>query len=212
MKTKISNILRLSLSLLAVVSIILMATPARAIFIADPDPGGIKCFLGKSDRDINHFTGNVGGNGVGPVVEVDTIGNVDIGSGYATIKPANESTLTSLIFTPTDDTKYGDFSFRGQTNGTGDVSIRVIDQAGAAFVFDFVINQTDRLFDRIGVISNDGDWLSSVEILTAVTGGFKEVKHIDFSLQANPIPEPSTFILLSAGLIGAALLRRRAKT
>lgn len=211
MKTRIKNILRLSLSLLAVVSIILMTAPARATFIVDPDPGGTKFFLGEADHDINQFTGNVGENGEGPLVEVQSVGNVDIGSGYATIKPANESTLTSLIFTPTGDTKFGDFSFEGQMNGTGDVSIRVIDQAGVVFLFNFFIDQADRLFDRIGVVSNDGEWIRSVEILTAVTGGFKEVKHIDFSEQANPIPEPSTFTLLSAGIIGVTLLRRRAK-
>ena len=212
MKTRISNILRLSLSLLAVVSIILMTAPAHATFIVDPNPGGLKFFLGDADHDINQFTGNVGGNGVGPLVEVQSTGNVDIGSGYATITPAKGSTLTSLLFTPTGDTKFGDFSFEGQMNGTGDVSIRVIDQAGVVFLFNFLIGQTDALFDRIGVVSNDGEWIKSVEILTAVTGGFKQIKHIDFSEQTQPIPEPSTIILLSAGIIGVALLRRKANS
>jgi len=37
--------------------------------------------------------------------------------------------------------------------------IRVIDQAGVVFLFNFFIDQADRLFGRIGVVSNDGEWI-----------------------------------------------------
>ena len=53
------------------------------------------------------FGGTVQGN----AITVDATGNVDTGSGFATIKPTNGATLTDLIFTPADDTLFSDFSF-----------------------------------------------------------------------------------------------------
>ena len=51
-------------------------------------------FLNDSaNKDVATFTGTVGGQ-AGTAVTVDTTGNIDTGSGFATIKPTKGATLT----------------------------------------------------------------------------------------------------------------------
>ncbi len=72
-------------------------------------------------KDVSTFTGTVGGH-AGTDVTVDTIGNIDTGAGFSTIKPIKGGVLTDLIFTPADDTLFSDFSFRGQLAPIGDTA------------------------------------------------------------------------------------------
>lgn len=207
---KISIMLVLLLSIFVVAA--LAPVPAHATFIKDPNPGGEQFFILDQNQDVSSFGGSVGSNNpndLGPIVNVSTIQNVNTGSGYANITPVDGTTLTQLTFTPEDDTKYGDFSFRGQLFEAGDVEVVVVDQNGQTFSFTFAISNANADFERIGIVSEDGQWLQSVSI---TSDGFKEVKQIDFSFQENPvapIPEPSTFILFAAGLVGVGILRRR---
>ena len=85
---------------------------AKADFIVDLNPGGDKLFIDDNNKDVSSFTGKVSNQFTGPVVTIDTVGNVDTGSGYANINPAKNTTLTDLIFTPADADLFGDFSFR----------------------------------------------------------------------------------------------------
>jgi hypothetical protein len=205
---KMRIIRRLLLSVLAVAALVATTVPAHATFIIDPNPGGEKFFIDVANKDVNSFSGHVGANNSGPIVNVSTIGNVDTGSGYSNIKPVKDGLLTDLIFTPADNTKYKDFSFRGQIEKdgfTGEVDVKVTDQIGSIFSFDFTIAKADADFDRIGVVSYDGEWIKSVEIFTPGSESFKEVKQINFSR----VPEPSTFLLLGAGLGGLWIWRRR---
>ena len=52
-------------------------------------------------------------------MNVSTIGNVDTGSGFATIKPVMSGILTQLTFTPVYPNMFSDFSFRGQLERSG---------------------------------------------------------------------------------------------
>ena len=61
-----------------------------------------------------------------PIVKVDTTGNVDIGNGFANIKPTDKDTvLTDLLFTPDTSTTgvvLNYFSFRGQLSDDAPLS------------------------------------------------------------------------------------------
>ena len=97
------------------------ASAAHATFVIDTSCGvsqcdaGTKFFIDTANNDVATFGGTVQGN----AITVDTTGNVDTGSGFATIKPTSGATLTDLIFTPSDDTLFSDFSFRGQLEPVG---------------------------------------------------------------------------------------------
>ncbi|HSZ51246.1 MAG TPA: PEPxxWA-CTERM sorting domain-containing protein [Caulobacteraceae bacterium] len=143
---------------------------------------------------------------------IAVVGDADFADGYSTIKPIKDGMLTSLTFTPVDDMAFSDFSFRGQVLDASDaIDVTVTDQSGTPFSFSFTVPKPDQDFDRLGVISLDGETIKSVVVTDS--GGFKEFKQIDFSPTSTVpiVPEPATWALMLIGL-GATggVLRRRA--
>lgn len=197
----------------------LASVPAHATFVIDTSCGVSKCAAGTdffnddANKDVTTFTGTVGGHLSGPAVTVDTTGGVDTGAGFATIKPSGASILSTLTFTPANDALFSDFSFRGQLERagfTGTVDVTWTDSSGMSGMIPFTgVKGPNSDFDRLGIVSDDGETLKSVEISTTGTGGFKEVKQVEFS---SAIPEPSTFALMLLGFAGlgyAALHRTK---
>jgi hypothetical protein len=189
------------------------SSAAHATFIIDTSCGESKCAGGtdfKNDdanKDVATFTGTVGGH-AGTGITVDTIGNIDSGAGFSTIFPIKGGTLTSLTFTPTDDTLFTDFSFRGQLAPVGDtgvINVAWTDSNNLSGTLQFTgIPGPDTDFSRLGIVSNDGETLKSVVITTAAGESFDEFKQVQFSAASIPpsIPEASTWAMMILGFVG----------
>lgn len=185
--------------------IVAFSMPANALFIKDTDPGGVNLYLVKADG-VSNFTGIVGDQTTGPLVSILTDVKVDTGNGYANIKPIKDAVLTDLIFTPANGTLFGDFSFRGQLDNAGIVTVKVWDSPNFTLdpqTFTFNIDKANADFDRIGIVSTD-ETIYKIEISNP---GFKEFKQIDFSYTL--VPEPVTMILLGLGLLGVGIAVRK---
>jgi hypothetical protein len=193
---------------------------AHATFIIDLSCGESKCAGGtdfkndKANKDVSTFTGTVGGH-AGTAVTVDTTGNVDTGAGFSTITPTSGALLTSLTFTPSNDTLFTDFSFRGQLNPIGDTStvdVTWTDSGGTSGTIVFPIAAgPDTDFARLGIVSTD-ETLASVVVSTTAGESFKEFKEVQFSAASIPpsIPEASTWVMMLAGFAGLGFLSYRA--
>jgi len=186
-----------------------LALSARASFIIDPDPGGVKIFFDNANKNVTDFVGFVGANNSGaPHVAIHTDGPVDTGSGFSTIKPVNGGSLTELIFTPDDPNLFGDFSFRGQLEdgALGTVTLSVQDNQGnpaQVFVFTGLGGPND--FARQGIVSLDGETIQSVTI----TSDFKEFKQVEISFGSAVPDGGATACLLGMGLAGLAGIRAK---
>jgi hypothetical protein len=210
--------LRIAAFATAVSAALSVASAAHATFVIDTSCGvsqcdaGTKFFIDTDNKDVATFGGMVQGN----AITVDTTGNVDTGSGFATIKPTKDTTLTDLIFTPVDDTLFSDFSFRGQLERagfTGTVDVTWTDSAGTSGTLVFSgVKGPDADFDRLGIVSNDGETLKSVTISTPGSESFKEFKQVQFSGTGiiPSIPEPSTWAMMLAGFAGVGFVGYRA--
>lgn len=198
------------------------SVPAHATFIIDTSCGESHCAGGtdfKNDsavHDGSTFTGTVGGH-AGTDVSVTTIGNINTGAGFSTIKPIKGGVLTDLIFTPADDTLFTDFSFRGQlspVDDTGIINVKWTDSSGTTGTLMFTgVPGPDKDFDRLGIVSTD-ETLKSVEVFTTGGESFDEFKQVQFSAAgiAPSIPEPSTWAMMLLGFAGlgyAALNRAK---
>ena len=184
---------------------------ARASFVIAQDPGGEKIYFDQANKGVTDFEGFVGANNASaPHVHIHTTGPVDTGSGFSTIKPVKDGSLTELIFTPADPNLFGDFSFRGQLTaaGLGTVTLTVQDNQNnppQTFIFSGLGGPND--FERKGIISFDGETIKSVTL----TSDFKEFKQVEISFSADRVSTPdggSTVMLLSTALGSLGMARR----
>src|SRR6266516_949513 len=164
---------------------------AIATFIVDTDPGGEKLFIYLANKNVSNFEGFVGANNSSaPHVDIHTTGNVDTGSGFATIKPIKDGSLTELVFTPENPNLFAEFSFCGLliAGANGTVTVTVQDNQGnPAKIFIFTGLGTNADLARQGIISLDGESTAPVTLTSDLT----EVKQIEFSF-APGVPDNGT--------------------
>jgi hypothetical protein len=102
-----------------------------------------------------------------------------------------------------NDLAFGDFTFTGQLVNTGDIIITVTDQSRTVLSpITFTNVSGNGRFDRIGVISRDGESIQSVAVRSA---GFQSFDHVEFS----PVPVPPAIALFGSGLVGFVFLSRQ---
>jgi hypothetical protein len=198
-----------------------LTLPAKATFEVTPQPIAEPTHPEKFFADTHHasvlsFTGTVGGHATQFGVDVTTTGRVETDAGFGEIKPAKAAlggtTLTDLIFTPASATTFDDFSFRGQLNLAGTVSIKVTDQFGNSTTFTSPMFAAEEDFPRLGVnaVAGSGETISKVEIFTT-SDTFKSVKQIGFSFAGvtPPVPDGGATVMLLGAALGVLGMARR---
>ncbi len=83
--------------------------------IQSPDADDVKEFLDEA-KNTDSFFGSITGNGsfFTDSIKIDTLGFVDTSSGFATIKPIKDGTLTTVDFTPQAKAPVDGFFTRAQ--------------------------------------------------------------------------------------------------
>jgi hypothetical protein len=186
------------------------ANPAP-IFMIDTNPSQKDMLklsgLKDTETDVAHV------DGTSDTITADDFS--DFSSGDSTIKPVKGTTLSDLIFTPSNDTMFNDFSWRGQDVGANQtLTVTVTDQNGATQMFTFAEGAANQDFARQGIVAAmTGETIKQVEL--AMSGsGFKEAKQFAFSLAPGvvaSVPEPASWALmvLGMGVVGAGMRMRR---
>jgi len=187
------------------------------IGLASSAPAGITELMvfGQGDNNVNQFDMNIGANNATELTHVTAgVGStvlVDVANGFANIKP-DTGVLAQLTFAPTSTNvlSYGDFFLRGQLVGGGTVTVTITDIFNATFTGTTGAIAANTDFASFGGWSTDGDIIKSILVTTSDTGGFKEVKQIEFSV-AGAVPEPSTWAMLILGFFGVGFMAYRRK-
>jgi hypothetical protein len=205
---------------LSIVVLACLTTWVQADFVSTSVANGTKFYIDKADG-VASFSGHVGDQSSGPVVDVTTIGSVDTGSGWATIKPIKDGTLTELIFTPQDPNLFDSFDFHCQLPAEGDVKLDVMDNLLQTFTF--TIDKKNANEGPFGIIAKDGtgETIKSVRLYFAAgdSNVFNEVKQIDFGFApgGGPTPGPTPVPLPAAvwgslGLLAVLGVRRAVRS
>ena len=214
-RNRLQSYLYVGLAAVSLVSATNFLSPARATFVIGI-PASEDALNLNNSSDVSSFFGAVlTSNDVG----VTTIGDVNTASGDATIKPTDDTILSTLTFTPVNANEFDAFSFRGQLLSAGSVTLTVQDNQGGlpqTFSFSGLPANTD--FSRLGIeaVAGSGETIQSVQLFDSL--GFKEAKQFDFGVapgfpthQPPGVPEPSTWAMMLLGFasLGYAAYRRK---
>jgi hypothetical protein len=143
-------------------------------------------------------------------VSFSATGNVDVASGNATITPVKDGVLTFLQITPVNSLLFNGFSFRGQLESAGTITLTVQDAQGdTAQTFHFTVSNANKDFSPFGISGLPTD--ETIKFLTiSDSDGFKSLKQFAFD-EVAPVPETSTWVMMILGFLGLGVLACRRK-
>lgn len=158
--------------------------------------------------EVTSFTAHVGVH----LIDIDTVGAVDTGSGNATAKAAKDNVFSSITFDPANNV-FTSFSFRGQLDVLGSIFVEVNDNFGNTFTFTNVPANAD--FGPFGAVavSGTGQFIDKVTVYSILPENFKSIKQVDFGnyTVAGAVPEPATWAMMMLGFFGVGFLAYRRK-
>jgi PEP-CTERM motif len=141
-------------------------------------------------------------------VSFSATGNVDVANGNATIKPIKNGTLTSLTIAPVNSLLFDGFSFRGQLEKAGTITLTVQDAQGdAPQTFHFAVSNANKDFSAFGISGLPTDETIK-SIIISDSDGFKSLKQFAFD-EVAPVPEPSTWAMMIVGFMGLGFVAYR---
>jgi hypothetical protein len=157
---------------------------------------------------VTSFNAHVGAT----LIEIDTVGAVDSGSGNATVTPDRGTTFTSITFDPTNNV-FTSFSFQGQLDILGTIFVEVNDNFGNTFIFSNVPKSS--VFGPFGAVAvaGSGQYIDKVKVYTELPENFNSIKLVDFGnyTVAGAVPEPATWAMMLLGFFGVGFLAYRRK-